>query len=170
MQRKVDARSYLCPCAPRPMQQLLEEATALKVQANALFEKGSYEAAIAEYRDALAVLPPKPVAPAAATTDEEGAALTETPPAPAATGEQLRELTAEEQQEEERLANLSPEERQAEEEAARLEQEINELRTTLWSNMAASEIKLERWQRAKEACDEGQHREAVHILHLRRRR
>lgn len=74
---------------------------------------------------------------------------------------QLRELTPLEQQEEERLAALTPSQRLVEEERARFEREVYSLRTTLWSNLAACELKAGRWERAKEACDEGECRMCV---------
>lgn len=71
-------------------------------------------------------------------------------------GPQIRELSPAELAEEERLAALSPAERASEGEQRHLQREIKTLRITLHSNMAACEMKLERWDRGSKACDEGE--------------
>ncbi|PWN24511.1 hypothetical protein BDZ90DRAFT_268992, partial [Jaminaea rosea] len=144
-----------------------EEAQQFKLAANTAFERGDYEAAISEYRDALASLPPREPMSETETQQENEAERRNATPAQASAS--LRELTPLEQQEEERLAALTPSQRLVEEERARSEREVHSLRTTLWSNLAACELKARRWERAKEACDEALTLEPLHLKSLHRR-
>lgn len=142
---------------------MLDTALAHKNCANDLFVKGRYDEAVAEYQDGIAILPPRPNSTAAgeeATSSANQERDTDSRTARSAQKapekqDQIHELSEEELAEEMRLASLSPAQREAEEEAVRVEADIVDLRCTLFSNTAACEIKLERWDRAVNACNEG---------------
>lgn len=145
-------------------QRCLDSALAHKEEAKALFETKRFDEAIAAYQDGLAALPPRED-----TQDDLGGRDIGQPDEvknkePAGGTEQLRELTGAELAEEERLANMTPEQREAEENDQRLKEELKTLRVTLFSNIAACEMKLQRWDRAGSACDKGEYLKSVMSL------
>ncbi|CAO1622966.1 unnamed protein product [Parajaminaea phylloscopi] len=158
------------------LRQALSDASQHKDAANSLFVAGNYDEALSVYQDALACLPPRSADDATRLGDGDqedavagGARQATSNRDTLDEQDRLRELTRAEELEEERLARLSPSARAQEDRERELREELNTLRVTLHSNMAASEMKLNRWERGSKACDEALRDDPSHLKSLNRR-